>query len=265
MTADEELTQQAAERLERAASTSQPTQPVRDILGSTDLAAAYRVQQVMVGRRLAEGRRIVGHKVGLTSPAVQQQLGVDQPDFGVLFDDMAYADSDTVPISRLMQPKIEAEVAFVLGADLDGELGPEQIRAAVDYAVAALEIVDSRIANWDISIVDTVADNASSGLYVLGLQPRTLDEIVPRDVAMTMSINDRIVSEGNGRACLGDPLEALAWVARTAQQMGAPLRAGEVILSGALGPMSPVVAGDRVVTDLGELGQVTVSFSKENS
>lgn len=265
MTTEDGLTQQAAERLERAASTAQPTEPVRDILGSTDLAAAYRVQQELVGRRLAAGRRIVGHKVGLTSPAVQKQLGVDQPDFGVLFDDMAYADGDTVPISKLMQPKIEAEVAFVLGNDLDGDLGPEQIRAAVDYSVAALEIVDSRIVNWDITIVDTIADNASSGLYVLGLQPLTLDDIEPRDVAMTMSINDQIVSEGNGRACLGDPLEALAWVARTAQGMGAPLKAGEVILSGALGPMSPVVAGDHVVADLGVLGQVTVSFSKENS
>ena len=265
MITERELTLRAAERLERAATSAQPTEPVRDILGSTDLAAAYRVQQELVGRRLAAGRRIVGHKVGLTSPSVQQQLGVDQPDFGVLFDDMAFADGDTVPISRLMQPKIEAEVAFVLGADLDGELGRDQVRAAVDYSVAALEIVDSRIADWDITIVDTVADNASSGLYVLGFRPLTLDDLEPREVTMSMSINDQVVSEGNGRACLGDPLEALAWVARTAQQMGAPLRAGEVILSGALGPMSPVSAGDRVVADLGQLGQVTVTFSKENS
>lgn len=253
----------AADRLEQARLSGSATQPVRDVLGSTDIDAAYTVQAELTARRLAAGARVVGRKIGLTSLAVQQQLGVDQPDFGVLFDDMAYPDGGDVPIGALLQPKIEAEVAFILGSDLDGPLDLASVRAAVDHAVAALEIVDSRVADWDITIVDTVADNGSSGLYVLGADQVSLDDLSPKEVEMTMTIDGATASSGHGAACLGDPLEALLWLARAAQTYGDPLRAGQVILSGALGPMAPVVAGNAVRAEITGLGAVSVNFTTQ--
>lgn len=263
MTSTSDTTLAAADRLEQAFHTGTPTPPVRDILGSTDIAAAYAVQEELNLRRASRGAQVVGRKIGLTSPAVQKQLGVDQPDFGVLFDDMAYLGGDEVPISRLIHPKAEAEVAFVLGENLNGRLDLDRVRGAVEYGVAALEIVDSRVADWDITIVDTIADNGSNALYVLGPRHLTLDEFEPKEVEMSMTVDGEIVSTGNGAACLGDPLEALLWLASTAQQYGDPLRAGDVVLSGALGPMVPVVAGNRVRADISGLGSVSVSFIHE--
>lgn len=254
----------AADRIEKAVETGETCAPVRDLIGSEDLSAAYAVQQVLTARRLDAGATIVGRKIGLTSAAVQQQLGVHQPDFGVLFDAMdVSAVSGDIPMAGLLQPKIEAEVAFILGSDLDDELTPEHVRAAVAYAAPALEVVDSRVAGWDIRITDTIADNASSGLFVLGDERVTLDHLEPADVTMTMFAGDTVASEGNGAACLGDPLNALLWLARTAHSLGEPLRAGQVILSGALGPMVAVTAGLTVRAEISGLGQVSATFAKE--
>lgn len=252
----------AVARLEIARLSSIATAPVRDVLGKADVALAYRVQAELNRRRRRAGAQVVGRKIGLTSPAVQQQLGVDQPDFGVLFEDMWFLDRGNVPIGALLQPKVEAEVAFHLVADLDGDLDPDTIRAAVGSAVAALEIVDSRVADWDISIVDTVADNGSSALFVLGSDRVSLADVEPRDVEMTMTIDGAEVSSGNGAACLGDPLTALTWLARTAKEFGDPLRAGQVVLSGALGPMAPVAPGQIVHADITGLGTVTATFTE---
>ncbi|GGI98395.1 2-keto-4-pentenoate hydratase [Streptomyces brasiliensis] len=253
----------AAERVAEAFASGVPCAPVRDLIGRDDLGAAYAVQAALTERRLAAGASIVGRKIGLTSEAVQQQLGVDQPDFGVLFDDMAYAEGDTIPFEQVLQPRAEAEIAFVLGADLaDGPLDREQVRAAIAYGVPALEICGSRIAGWDISFGDTVADNASAGAYVLGAERLELDEFDPVAVAMSMTVNGEEVSTGSGAACLGDPVEAVVWLARTARELGEPLRAGQVVLSGALGPMRPVAAGDTVTATLSGLGAVTVRFSE---
>jgi 2-keto-4-pentenoate hydratase len=252
----------ATERLRTAARDRVPCPPVRDLISSDDVVTAYAVQERLGELRLADGATVVGRKIGLTSPAVQAQLGVDQPDFGVLFDDMAFASGAELPTGRLLQPRVEAEIAFVLGADLaHGPLDPARVRASVAYAVAALEIVDSRIAGWDITIADTVADNASSGLYVLGPRRRTLRQVEPVDVEMRMFVDGDPVSTGDGTACLGDPLAALAWLARTAREFGDPLRAGQVVLSGALGPMHPVRAGARVTAEISGLGSVTTTFS----
>ena len=159
---------------------------------------------------------------------------------------------------------MEAEIAFVLAHDLvDGPLDDAQIRGAVDYAVAALEIVDSRIAGWDITFGDTVADNGSSGLFVLGADRRTLDSVDPVAAQMQMFIDDTEVSTGTGAACLGDPLRALAWLARTAREFGQPLRAGQVILSGALGPMAVIDTAGTVRADITGLGSVTATFTQE--
>ena len=250
----------AVNRLEHAAATGVPCAPVRDLIGRDDIATAYRVQTVIVGRRAAAGHARVGRKVGLTSPAVQQQLGVDQPDFGVLLDTMQVPDRGVVPPGTLLQPKVEGEVAFLLVGDLDGEVTPASVRAAVASAHAAIEVVDSRIAGWDIGIVDTVADNASSGLFVVAERGVPLAEVEPAYVVMTLSHNGRTASTGTGSACLGDPLDALAWLARTARRYGDPLRAGELVLSGALGPMVAVRPGDHVEVDISGLGTVSVSF-----
>ncbi|MCW2779057.1 MAG: 2-keto-4-pentenoate hydratase [Frankiales bacterium] len=252
----------AAARLTAAERDGVPCAPVRDTLGDTDVALAYAVQQRVVEGHLAAGRRVVGRKIGLTSPAVQAQLGVDQPDFGVLFADMDVSGPGAVSTDRLLQPKVEAEIAFVLAADLDGpDLTPDVVRAAVDHAVAALEIVDSRVSGWDIRITDTVADNASSALYVLGERRVPLSDFDPVDVVMTLHVDGEQVSSGTGAACLGDPLHALRWLAQTARDLGQPLRAGQVVLSGALGPMVPVVPGTTVTAELSVLGTVTARFS----
>ncbi|MDP4502374.1 2-keto-4-pentenoate hydratase [Nonomuraea turcica] len=244
---------EAVDRLADAALTGKPCRPVRDLI--TDVAAAYEVQRRLNARRAGT---VAGRKIGLTSPAVQRQLGVDQPDFGVLFADMEV--SGTAAVERLLQPKVEAEIAFVLARDLSEDLDLAAVRAAVDYATPALEIVDSRIANWDITITDTVADNASSGLYVLGSERLPLSAFEPVEATMRMDAGGRIVSEGNGAACLGDPLNALLWLARTARDFGDPLRAGQVILSGALGPMVPVSPGVTVRAEISGLGAVAVTF-----
>lgn len=251
-----------AERLLNAARTRVPAAPVRDLLGAVDIDLAYAVQRRLTETRLAEGARIVGRKIGLTSPAVQQQLGVGFPDFGVLFDDMDVSAAEVVPPGRLLQPKVEGEVAFVLCRDLDDDsLDYAAARSAVDYAVAAIEIVDSRVANWDIKITDTIADNASSGLYALGRKQVPLDEFEPAKVSMQLFANGDLVSEGDGAACLGDPLNALLWLAKTARSFGEPLLRGQVVLSGALGPMVVVRPGISVRVEISSLGSVGATFA----
>lgn len=253
---------EAAARLTGAAHDHKPCAPVRDLLGPTDISLAYAVQQRVIGDRIAAGARVVGRKIGLTSESVQRQVGVDRPDFGVLLEDMDVTGLSAVPSERLLQPRVEAEIAFVLASDLDhDDLDVERVRAAVGHAVAALEIVDSRVADWDIAITDTVADNASSGLFVLGRQPVGLDEFEPRDVTMRLYADGELASEGSGAACLGDPLSALLWLARTAREFGDPLRAGQVVLSGALGPLVPTPPGTTVRAEMAGLGSVTATFS----
>lgn len=257
-----EQVDRAVDRLAGAAATGTPCAPVRDLVDPADVDTAYRVQARLVAARTAAGARRIGRKIGLTSPAVQAQLGVDSPDFGTLLDDMLVGQDEPVPAGRLLQPRIEAEVAFVLAADLDD---PDPDLAAVTAAVAvarpALEIVDSRIAGWDITLADTVADNASSGLFVLGDAEVPLSRLDTVGVRMEMARDGTVVSTGSGAACLGDPLLALQWLARTAARLGDPLRAGEVVLSGALGPMVPVSPGETYTARLSGLGEVRAVFA----
>lgn len=248
----------AAAALRQARAERRTIAPIAGTFGLQGLEAAYAVAEINTRLRLAEGRRIVGKKVGLTAKAVQQQLGVDQPDFGMLFDDMEYLDGQDVPAARLIQPKVEAEVAFVLGRDVPGGAPSwAEFLACVACAVPAIEIVDSAITDWKIGLVDTVADNASSGLYVLGDQPVALGTLSLGSISMTMAKNGQVVSVGTGAACLGHPLRAAYWLARTMAARGQGLRAGEVVLSGALGPMVPAAAGDLVQAELGALGSVS--------
>ncbi len=261
----DEAVRAAAQRLHTALTDNQPCAPIRDLIGDRDINLAYAVQQQLNAHRLDAGATVVGRKIGATSEAVQKQLGVDTPDLGVLFDDMAYDADAPVDISGLLQPKVEGEIAFVLKEDLaDGDLELDQVADSVDYAVAAIEICDSRIEAWDISFADTVADNASAGGYVLGTERRTLaDGFVPKDAAMTMTVTGQDDSVGTGAASLGDPLVALQWLARQARDLGDPLRAGQVVLSGALGPMRPAAPGAHVELAIDGLGTISISFSSQ--
>lgn len=251
---------EAADRLIAAAATPRQCDPVRDILGDNDIPAAYAVQNLLTADGLARGRVIVGHKIGLTSPAVQKQLGVDQPDSGVLFADMEVGNSGTVAPGRLLQPKVEAEIAFILATDLVDDLSDEAIRAAAGVAVPAIEIVDSRIRDWSIGIVDTVADNGSSALFVLGDARVPVADIDVVTRTMQLTEDGAVVSSGRGSDCLGSPLNALQWLARTSRDNGAPLRAGHIVLSGALGPMVAAKSGSTYVTTIDGVGSVEVSF-----
>lgn len=255
---------QAAAALREAARTGEFIAPLRERYPQLDLAQAYAIQRANTEHRLADGARLVGAKIGLTSLAVQKQLGVDSPDFGVLFDDMEYGEGLPIPMTALHQPKIEAEVAFVLGRDLDMERPTlVDVMRAIDFAVPALEIVGSRIADWNIRLVDTVADNASSSGYVIGGTPRTLSQLNLRDCAMQMHVEGERVSSGQGAACLGHPLNAVVWLARTLAAHHAPLRGGQLVLSGALGPMVAVQAGKTYTATIEGLGSVNATFAHD--
>jgi 2-keto-4-pentenoate hydratase len=255
---------QVADKIFEAHRLGRPCAPVRDLLPGGGVKEAYAAQEINTRRWLEAGRRLVGCKIGLTSLAVQKQLGVDQPDYGLLFDDMAVPDGWEIPYGRLIQAKVEAEVAFVLGRDLTEErLTIADILRAVDFALPAIEIVDSRIADWKIGIFDTIADNASSGLYVLGGSPKKLDDLDLRLCGMVMESAGEPVSVGAGAACLGHPLTAVLWLAKTMARGGRPLKAGDTILSGALGPMVAVKAGDVFEARIAGLGSVRAAFAKE--
>jgi 2-keto-4-pentenoate hydratase len=258
---DESVIQAVAARLREAAANGRPVAPVREALATGGVASAYAVQQVNTAHYLSQGRRLVGRKIGLTSKSVQQQLGVDSPDFGMLFADMELADGEEVAPGRVLQPKVEGEVAFVLERDLThpGVTMAELIRA-VAYALPAIEIVGSRIENWNINLLDTIADNASSGLYVLGAEPRKLDGLDLRLCGMAMERRGEVLSVGAGAACMGHPLNAALWLARTMVEVGNPLKEGDVIMSGALGPMAAVTAGDVLQVSIGGLGSVHAVF-----
>ena len=262
MTLDNASIQQAADLLWQAHTSGQPCAPVRNLIGATDIDAAYVVQQRNTERWLAQGRRPVGRKIGLTSKAVQAQLGVDQPDFGMLFADMAVADGEAIDITRILQPKIEAEIALVIERPLtQSKHTVADIINATAYALPALEIVGSRIANWDIRLTDTIADNASSGLFVLGSRPVKLADFDISGCGMLMERRGDQVSIGAGAACLGNPLHAAVWLADTMARVGNPLQAGDIIMTGALGPMVVAAAGDVFEAQIEGLGRVTASFS----
>lgn len=257
----------AADILAEAARTGVTVPPVRTLFADDDAGAAYAVQRLNADRLVAEGGRVIGRKIGLTSKAVQRQLGVDRPDFGTLFAAMAVPDGGEIPYGRLLQPKVEAEVVLVLGRPLDHtDCTAADVLQAVDFALPALEIVDSRIADWDIRFVDSVADNASCGLFVLGGTPVPLTRVDLRGVGMEMDRNGERVSSGTGADCLGSPLNAAAWLASALARMGDGLRAGDIVLTGALGPMSPGAPGDVFEARISDLGSVRVGFApKEGS
>jgi 2-keto-4-pentenoate hydratase len=251
----------AAQKI-RAAYRDGPIEPLRGVLDPLDVEGAYAVQSINTRYWMQHDRRVVGHKIGLTAKAVQRQLGVDRPDHGVLFDDMRVADAGVLA-ADLIQPRVEAEIALILARDLrDPDATPKQVRAATDHIVAAIEIVDSRIRDWRITFADTVADNGSSAFFVLGSAPLPLAERDLTQCEMRLEIDGNLVSSGGGKAAeQPDPLSSAAWLARTLARFEDGLRAGDIILTGALGPMVRLERRCAVRAQIDELGWVSFDYT----
>ncbi len=251
----------AADRLQAAEAARKQIAPIVAQLGDKNVSAAYQVQAELTHRRQAAGGRLVGRKIGLTSAAVQSQLGVNEPDFGALFSDMEIDHAGSIETAKLIQPRIEAEIALIMDRDLErADTTIAELMRAVAFVAPALEIVDSRIADWKISIVDTIADNGSSARFVLGHDIRKLTDIDLLTAGMMMTRNGNVVSVGSGAACLGHPLKAALWLVRTLAKAGQPVRAGDVVLTGALGPMVGAQKGEDYEAQISGVGSVRVRF-----
>ena len=237
-----------------------PCDPLTEMESTLTTEDAYAIQAINLQRHMkTSGARLVGHKVGLTSDAIQSWLGVDQPDFGGLLNTMEVPTGGELRLSSLVQPRAEGEIAFVLAQDLIGAgVTVADVLAATDFLLPAIEVIDSRVRDWKITFADTVADNASSGRYILGTQPISPDQVDLRLTGMGLRKNGRVVSTGAGAACLGHPVHAVAWLANTLAELGTPLLAGQVILSGALGPAVPLAQGDHLELNVAQLGACSV-------
>jgi 2-keto-4-pentenoate hydratase len=237
------------------------TNPLTKLDPSLSVTEAYHIQLENIQMKVEQGQKIIGKKIGLTSLAMQKLLGVAEPDYGHLLDSMEVTNGGTISIEKVLQPKVEAELAFVLKKDL---IGPNvttlDLLQATDYIVPALEIVDSRVKDWKIKLPDTIADNASSGFYVLGERKAKVDEINLELLGMVLSKNNEIVNTGVGAAALGNPATCVAWLANKLSEFGIPLKAGEIILSGALSAAADAQAGDTFSARFAHLGEVKVHF-----
>ncbi len=259
---DKELINRSGDELYEAMVNRQTVAPLTERHSDITIDDSYHISLRMLERRIQAGARIIGKKIGVTSKAVMNMLNVHQPDFGYLTDDMVYSSGAEMPISsRLIQPRAEGEIAFILKRDLTGPgVTNADVIRATECVLPCFEVVDSRIHDWKIKIQDTVADNASCGLFVLGdnaVNPRKVDLVT---CGMVVEKNGAIISTGAGAAALGSPVNCVAWLANTLGSFGIGLKAGEVILSGSLVPLEPVVAGDFMRVDIGGIGSASVRF-----
>jgi 2-keto-4-pentenoate hydratase len=260
---DEGLIQGLADELWQAGRTGTPIEPLTDRHGGLRIEHAYAIQSRNITRQLDAGAVVRGRKVGLTSLPMQRMLGVDEPDYGVILDDMLIEDGDEIDLGRLLQPRVEAEVAFVLDRDLAGPgITAASALAATAGVIPAVEIVDSRVADWRIKLVDTVADNASSGLLVLGGTLRAVRDLDLRLMGVVVTRGGRLLDTGTGAAALGNPARCVAWLANKLATFGDSLRAGDIVLPGAVHRMVPVASGDVFRAEFAHLGPVTVRFSR---
>jgi 2-keto-4-pentenoate hydratase len=261
----QKLRQKLADRLAAAERDHTPIAPLTDDHPDLTVEDAYAIQTINIERRVADGRLIRGRKVGLTATTMQQLLGVNEPDFGVLVDDMFVEDSDEIPMDELLQPRVEAEVAFVMGQDLVGPgVTTSNALGAIAGALPAIEIVDTRIVDWKIKLADTIADNASSGRLVIGGRLTPVTEIDLRLVGMALSRNGRVIDTGAGAAALGNPARCVAWLANKLAAFGIVLQAGDIVLPGAVHRMVAIEPGDVFRAEFAHLGAVTARFSNGN-
>ena len=249
-----------ADRLWEARASVRPTRPLIESVPDLQVADSYEIQNINIRREIAAGARLVGHKIGLTSRAMQQMMGVDTPDFGHLLDTMVPDITRPVELAGFVQPRVEVEVAYVLGAELRGPgITRADVEAATDHVMPCLELIDSRIEDWRIGLFDTIADNASSAAVLLGPHRYSADEI--RDSrGATLVINGDVVAEGSTADVLGHPAEAVAWLANALGEFGVPLEAGHLVLSGSCTRAVDVRPCDRVSARFEGLGAVDVSF-----
>ena len=258
---DSNIIQTLGDSLYQALRSNSVIDPITNQYPDMTIEDAYAVQKRMIDRRVQDGEVIVGKKIGVTSRAVMNMLGVYQPDFGYMTDRMIVNEGETIAMSRMIQPKAEGEIAFLLKKDLMGPgLTNADILAATEAVIPCFEIVDSRIRDWKIKIQDTVADNASCGLFVLGdnaVSPRKVDLST---CGMVLEKNGEIIATGSGAAAMGSPVNAITWLANTLGSLGVPLKAGEVVLSGALAAMFPCAAGDNFRVSIGGIGSCSVRF-----
>jgi 2-oxopent-4-enoate hydratase len=257
-----EMHRTLADELWEADRSAKPVSPLTERHPGLVLEDAYEIQRININRRVAAGQLVIGRKVGLTSRPMQEMLGVDEPDFGVLTDEMFVEDGDLIPLDKLVQPRVEAELAFVMDRDLSGP-GVTTARAlgAIAGALPAVEVVDSRVADWKIKLVDTVADNASSGMLVVGGRMRKVEDLDLRLLGVVVSRHGQLIDTGAGAAALGNPARCVAWLANKLGSFGDGLQAGDIVLPGAVHKMVPVAPGDVFRADFAHLGAVTVRFS----
>jgi 2-keto-4-pentenoate hydratase len=235
--------------------------PLTETNPTLSVEDAYRIQTFNRDRRIKSGAAMLGRKVGLTSRAMQEMMGVHEPDFGVLLADMLVEDGDSIAATSLIQPRVEAEIALVLGRELHGPgLSAAACLRAIDFAVASIEVIDSRIRDWKIRLIDTIADNASSARFVVAGRAEPCRDIDLRLVGMALQINGKVVETGAGAAVLGNPARCVAWLANKLSEFGEHLEPGDVVLAGALHRAIPVNAGDVVVAEFDRLGAVHVRF-----
>lgn len=262
-TARIELKDQLAAELVEATSALVPVTPLRDRLDGMDVADAYYIQTAQLNHHLAAGRVLAGRKVGLTSLAMQRQLGVDSPDFGFFFEDMVHGEGARIPASAFISPKVEPEFGFVLKHSLQGPgVTLEQAAAAIDAVYPAIEIIDSRVADWNIKLVDTVADNASCGAIAVGSTALDVDPSALLDVTCSLVIDGAALGTGTGADVMGNPVAPLAWLANVLGEQGVALDAGQLILPGSFTKAEPVTAGSTAVADFGALGSLTIHFTE---
>jgi 2-keto-4-pentenoate hydratase len=260
---DSSFVEEAAAALRNAYATGTPIPPLTTTYSDLSVADAYAIQLAQVRAWTTAGAAVKGHKVGLTSAAMQRQLGVNEPDFGHLTDTMFFQDSSPIDTGRFMQPRIEPEIAFVLGRPLSGPgVTTAQAIAAVDFVLPGLEIIDSRIEDWKITLADTIADNASSGGVVLGTRPTRLEAIDLTLTGCLLHRNGVLEQAGAGGAVLGSPINALVWVANVLGERGVRLEAGHVVLPGSVTAAIPVTAGDTMTATFAGLGPVSAIFAK---
>ncbi|SDH68112.1 2-keto-4-pentenoate hydratase [Alteribacillus bidgolensis] len=252
-----------ANYLIEAEKSQKPINPLTDVNPDLTLDEAYEVQLQVVQEKQSQGVKIVGKKIGLTSRDMQVMYGIDTPDCGHLFENMIVENNHEVSFNDVIQPKVESEIAFVLKKDLQGpNVTVEDVLQATDYVLPSFEIIDSRIKDWNVKLQDTVADNASSGLYVLGDKPVSVDEVNLPDISMKVYQNGQLMKEGIGKNAMEHPAAGVAWLANKLAEFDVSLQAGEVILSGALATTIDVVPGDEFTAVFEHLGEVKVTFTK---